>query len=67
MLFFTYLLKFHTLIEVGQMLYEGFSNAGLTLAYLNLVKKEQIVSYGRDMSKRNKDKMFKNHMSKWTI
>ena len=67
MLFFKYLLKFHTLIEVGQMLYEGFSNAGLTLAYLNLVKKNKIISYGRDMSKKIKDKISKNHMSKWTI
>ena len=41
MLFFKYLLKFHTLIEVGQMLYEGFTNAGLTLEYFNLAKKEE--------------------------
>ena len=67
MLFFKYLLKFHTLIEVGQMLYEGFSNAGLTLAYLNLVKKNKIISYGRDMSKKIKYKISKNHMLIWTI
>ena len=31
MLFFKYLLKYHTLIDVEQMLCEGFNNAGLTL------------------------------------
>ena len=41
MLLFKYLLKFHSLIDVGQMLYEGFISAGLIIQYLNLAKKEE--------------------------
>ena len=41
MLLFKHLLKYHILIDVGQMLYEGFSKAGLTLEYLNLARKEE--------------------------
>ena len=41
MLLFKYLLKLHSLIDVGQMLYEGFINAGLIIQYFNLAKKEE--------------------------
>ena len=40
-LLFKYLLKYHTLTELGQMLYEGFTKAGLTLQYWELAKKEE--------------------------
>ena len=41
MLLFKYLLKHHCLIDVGQMLYEGFITAGLIIQYFNLAKKEE--------------------------
>ena len=41
MLLFKYLLKHHSLIDVGQMLYEGFITAGLIIQYFNLAKKEE--------------------------
>ena len=41
MLLFKYLLKFNSLIHVGQMLYEGFITAGLIIQYFNLAKKEE--------------------------
>ena len=41
MLLFKYLLKHHCLIDVGQMLYEGFITAGLIIQYFNLAKKEK--------------------------
>ena len=41
MLLFKYLLKHYSLIDVGQMLYEGFITAGLIIQYFNLAKKEE--------------------------
>ena len=41
MLLFKYLLKHHSLIDVGQMLYEGFISAGLIIQYFNLAKKDE--------------------------
>ena len=38
-LFFKYLLKFHHLYELGDMLYQGFFNAGLKREYLDLTIK----------------------------
>ena len=41
MLLFKYLLKFHTIFEVGNMLYEGFITAGLIIQYFELARKEE--------------------------
>ena len=41
MLLFKYLLQHHSLIDVGQMLYEGFITAGLIIQYFNVAKKEE--------------------------
>ena len=40
-LLFKYLMKIHTLIDMGELLYERFCNAGLRLQYLELGKKKQ--------------------------
>ena len=38
-LFFKYLLRYHTLNEVGDLLYQGFSYAGLKTQYLDIILK----------------------------
>ena len=40
-LLFKYLMKFHSLIDVKKLFYEGFYNSGLRLQYLELAKKKQ--------------------------
>ena len=40
-LLFKFLLKYHTLTDTGEMLYEGFSKAGLTLQYLELANRKE--------------------------
>ena len=37
--FFKYLVKYHTLNEVGDLLYQGFSYAGLKSQYLDIILK----------------------------
>ena len=40
-LLFKYLMKFHSLIDVGKLFYEGLCNARLRLQYLELAMKKQ--------------------------